>query len=131
MLSTRHVVRVLVLVCAASLLPASHAEANNRRDIYKSYDYNDDGKLKCKETKHFRKEKPGQFDNLMSFCEKASAAPKKNGVTFPKGEKAKKFKCKKSRIDKPYMKAWIADGPKKKKKKGDGNDDRPQHPQHP
>ncbi len=123
----------------------AHAGDNQRRQWFKKYDDNKDKRLKGKEVRSFKKAHPGPYEKLKNWCDKAKEKPKKNGVKFPKGEKERKFKCKKKRIDNPYVKAWIAaaNPPPKKDKPthpsaGKGKDQtvtkpkpKPEHPAHP
>ena len=93
-------------------LPAVNADAgdNPRRDWYKKYDYDNDGQLKGKEARTFRKDKEKQHAKLHAWCDKAKEKPKKFDVNIPKNVKEKKVKCKKHHIDAPYMKAWVRAG---------------------
>jgi hypothetical protein len=104
----------------------AHAGDNNRRDLYRTYDYNNDKRLKGKELKNMEKEHAKPYRSLQSFCTQALNKPKKHGVNFPKGEKAKKFKCKARRVDAPYARAWVKEAPMTNKP-----DATPTHPQHP
>jgi hypothetical protein len=105
--------RTLAAALALALfVPCLHAEAadNVRRDWYKKYDYNNDGQLKGKEARTFRKDKEKQHGKLQAWCEKAKEKPKKFDVKIPKDVKEKKVKCKKHHIDAPYIKAWVRAG---------------------
>jgi len=114
--------------CAAALtlcllLPSAPADAadNPRRDWYKKYDYDNDGQLKGKEARTFRKDKEKQHAKLHAWCDKAKEKPKKFDVKIPKDVKEKKVKCKKHHIDAPYMKAWVRAGaPDKEDAERDG-----------
>ena len=100
---------VLSALCMGTLVvPTSSIaqEDNRRRALFKQYDTNGDRSVKGKEAKALRNDKPKVFNRLMDFCEDALERPKKNGMKFPEGSNPKKFKCKKSRIDGPYFRAW-------------------------
>jgi len=81
---------------------------NQRRQWVKKYDADGDKRLKGKEVKKFKADHAEPYERLRKWCDKAMEKPKKEGVSFPKGEKEKKFKCKKKRFDAPYVKAWVA-----------------------
>ena len=93
-----------------STVPEAYAADNQRREWLQKYDEDGDKRLKGKEAKNFMKDHEKKHEQLMKFCENAMEKPQKHDVTFPKGEKEKKFKCKKKRIDAPYMKAWVRAG---------------------
>ena len=93
---------------------------NDRKEWVKKFDHNKDGDFRGwfgKDARKFKKAHPGQYEKLQKFCENASEKPKKFDVNFPKGEKEKKFKCKKKKIDAPYLKAWVKQANKKEDKK--------------
>ena len=92
---------------------------NDRKAWVKKFDHNNDGRWRGglfghKDIRKFKKAHPQPYEKLVKFCDKASENPKKFDVKFPKGEKEKKFKCKKGKVDEPYLKAWIKDGKPKK-----------------
>ncbi len=86
---------------------AASEDHNERRDWLKKFDDNNDGRGKGKEIRNFRDQHPKKFEELLKWCDRALAKPSKFDVSFPKGEKAKKFKCKKSKVDAPYLRAWV------------------------
>jgi len=120
----RPILFLAALLCLGAVPSEAEASDNNRRDLYRTYDYNKDKRLKGKELKNMESEHPKPYGKLQSFCSKALNKPKKHGVNFPKGEKEKKFKCKKRRVDEPYAKAWVKENAK-------APEPAPQHPQHP
>lgn len=84
---------------------------DRRREAIQKYNTNDDYRLKGKELKNFKNERPRMYDNLVAFCEGAKEHPKKNGVVLPNDKKeAKKHKCTKSNIGKAYFSAWARGG---------------------
>lgn len=100
-------------------------DGNNRREWVKKFDNNKDGNWRGglfghKDIRGFKKAHPQPYEKLVKFCNRASESPKKFDVNFPKGEKAKKFKCKKGKVDAPYLKAWIKDAKDDKKEDRDG-----------
>ena len=101
-------VAAVCIFALGSAIDAQAAPENQRRGWVKKYDTNDDHRLKGKEVKNFWTDHEEPYKRLQAWCEGALEKPKKEGVDFPKGEKEKKFKCKKKRIDAPYLKAWVA-----------------------
>ena len=115
----------IALLCftTGTLASSAHAADNNRKDWYKEFDYNGDKRLKGKEVRHFKKDHEAAWTKLREWCEEAKEKPNKYDVNFPKDVKEKKFKCKKYRVDEPYIKAWIrAAGTNDERR--EGNDDR-------
>ena len=88
---------------------------NDRKAWVKKFDHNNDGDWRGglfghKDIRKFKKAHPGQYEKLVKFCDKASGNPKKHDVKIPKGVKEKKVKCKKGKVDGPYLKAWVKAG---------------------
>ena len=84
---------------------------DRRREAIQKYNTDDDFRLKGKELKTFKAERPRMYDNLVEFCGRALDKPKANGVVLPGDKKdAKKHKCKKSNIGKAYFSAWARGG---------------------
>ena len=111
---------LLALFVAVALLgTATTAQAgdNQRRDWFKKYDENKDQRLKGKEVRHFKQDHLIPFKKLRDWCRDARDKPKKHDVNLPKGVKERKTKCRRRRVDNPYVKAWIADANSAKKKK--------------
>jgi hypothetical protein len=82
-----------------------------RKEAIQTYNTNGDDRLKGKEIKMLKRERPRMFDNLMAFCEDALEHPVKNGVIVPADKKeAKRMKCKKSNVGKIYFNAWARGG---------------------
>jgi len=103
---------ILAAVVCFAVLGASSVDAqaqdNQRRQWLKKYDNNKDKSLKGKEVRRFKKDHPEPYRRLATWCQAAKERPKKHDVNLPKQTKrAKKFKCKKKRVDRPYMKAWV------------------------
>lgn len=95
---------------------------NSRKGWVKEFDHNGDGRWRGffgKDMRKFKKAHPQPYEKLVKWCERASEKPNKFDVNFPKGENEKKFKCKKKKVDEPYLKAWIKDA------KEDDKDDKP------
>jgi len=101
----------VILLALAGTTTAYAADGDNpRRDWFKKYDENNDKRWKGKEAKNFKNDHQKMYDKLQAWCEKATEKPKKFNVEFPKDVKEKKFKCKKKRIDEPYLRAWVKEG---------------------
>jgi hypothetical protein len=78
-----------------------------RLDAIRDFNYNGDYRLRGKELRHMKKERPKMYASLQRFCDRAEDHPKRNGVVFPEDEKlAKKMKCKKTNVGKAYFSAW-------------------------
>ncbi len=97
-------------------------DGNPRNEWVKKFDHNNDGDWRGglfghKDTRKFKKAHEAQHSKLVNWCERAKEKPAKFGVKFPKGEKEKKFKCKKGKVDGPYLKAWVRDGKPEKEEK--------------
>ncbi len=92
----------------------NNGDDGNRREWVKKFDHNKDGNWRGglfghKDIRAFKKAHPQPYEKLVKWCDKASEKPNKYGVNFPKGEKASRYKCKKGKVDGPYLKAWIRD----------------------
>jgi hypothetical protein len=82
-----------------------------RKEAIQAYNTNGDDRLKGKEIRTFKRERPRMFDNLMEFCDKAVEHPVKNGVVVPTDKhEAKRMKCKKSNVGRTYYNAWSRGG---------------------
>jgi hypothetical protein len=95
-----------------------------RQDAIRDFNYNGDYRLRGKEMRHMKKERPRMYNSLVNFCERAKDHPIKNGVVLPKDEHdAKKMKCKKSNVGRAYFAAWgrMGDTPAEEKIEN-GND---------
>lgn len=116
----RTLIRIVIATALLSLSGAAHAKKkgkgggndndNDRKEWVKKFDHNDDGRWRGffgKDVRKFKKAHPAQYEKLQRFCENATEKPNKFDVNFPKGEKEKKFKCKKKKVDAPYLKAWV------------------------
>jgi hypothetical protein len=78
-----------------------------RQDAIRDFNYNGDYRLRGKEMRHMKKERPRMYNSLVDFCERAKDHPVKNGVILPKDDhEAKKMKCKKSNVGRAYFSAW-------------------------
>lgn len=85
---------------------------SERKTWVRKYDHNDDGRWRGglfghRDIRAFKKEHEAQYERLRNWCEDASDKPAKHDVQFPKGERESKYKCKKGKVDEPYLKAWI------------------------
>lgn len=89
---------------------AQAADKTKRNVVINNFDTDGDHAFKKKEMKAFAAAKPNMHAQLMSFCDQATSAPGRFDVRFPPGKKAKKFKCKKNRVDRPYLMAWARRG---------------------
>lgn len=115
-----------VLPTNANGLDEDSIEAR-RQDAIRDFNYNGDYRLRGKEMRHMKKERPRMYNSLVNFCERAKDHPVKNGVMLPKDEhEAKKMKCKKSNVGRAYFSAWgrMGDTPAEEKIEN-GNDDPP------
>ena len=124
----KRVVQLLVMCLIGgggwSFDASASPDANERRDWLKEFDDNNDRRWKGKEIKTFRNHHDKKYSELLRWCGRAVDKPKKFNVSFPSGEKVKKFKCKKNRVDAPYLAAWIKEGKPEKKP-----DIHPAHPE--
>ena len=110
--TTPLILLVASLGMTISLPAMAEDNGNQRRGWFKEFDYNGDKELKGKEIKEFKKAHEPAYTRLQQWCEDAMAKPKKMGVDLPEDEKeAKKLKCKKGKVSREYMKAWVADAP--------------------
>lgn len=78
-----------------------------RQDAIRDFNYNGDYRLRGKEMRKMKKERPRMYTSLVAFCERAKDHPVKNGVVLPQDSReAKKMKCKKSNVGRSYFAAW-------------------------
>ncbi len=85
---------------------AAHAEETKRDGIVAEFDANGDKRLKGKEMRAFRDDRPKLYADLLAFCEVAKEDPKAHGVKLPAKPKGKDKKCKKSHVSKYFLNAW-------------------------
>ncbi len=84
----------------------------SRAEAVKAADFNNDTRLDKKEVKYLKTNHPRMHQNLMEFCKVAKKDPESKGVKLPPDPKRQQLHCKKKRIARAYLNAWIEQDPK-------------------
>jgi hypothetical protein len=96
-----------LLFATVGVLHSETAAADTRREAVKAADEDNNMRLDHGEMKNLKKSNPKMYDNLRAFCDVAKDHPKQHGVDLPADPGKKQDDCKKCKVAKPFVMAWI------------------------